>query len=165
MSFLLLPRSCRVAPKCRSDPLGRSNAGTRFPKSQFWASKMITILALRTNIQKPASLHTFQQRSLAKLKPNNQNPTPQQNQQKLKQCKIAPMAVAMQQWMPTKLWRLTSWNQRASTYSTERITKLKIKQQKPNKPASRSEYCQASRPATRKPATAKGAGGRGEALR
>jgi hypothetical protein len=36
---------------------------------------------------------------------------------------------------------------------------------KPNKPANRSEYCQAAKPATMKPATAKGAGGRGEALR
>ena len=36
---------------------------------------------------------------------------------------------------------------------------------KTNKPASRSEYCQAARPTTMKPATAKGAGGRGEALR
>jgi hypothetical protein len=36
---------------------------------------------------------------------------------------------------------------------------------KPNKPASQLEYCQATRPATMKPATAKGAGGRGEALR
>jgi len=35
---------------------------------------------------------------------------------------------------------------------------------KTNKPASRSEYCQAARPATMKPATAKGAGGKGEAL-
>ena len=33
------------------------------------------------------------------------------------------------------------------------------------KPASRSEYCQATKPATMKPATAKGAGGRGEAFR
>ena len=36
---------------------------------------------------------------------------------------------------------------------------------KPNKPANRSEYCQAAKPATMKPTTAKGAGGRGEALR
>ena len=36
---------------------------------------------------------------------------------------------------------------------------------KPIKPASRSEYCQAAKPATMKPATAKGTGGKGEALR
>jgi len=37
--------------------------------------------------------------------------------------------------------------------------------QQASKPASRSEYYQATRPTTMKPATAKGAGGRGEALR
>ena len=45
------------------------------------------------------------------------------------------------------------------------LAKQKKQTAKPIKPASRSEYCQAAKPATMKPATAKGAGGRGEALR
>ena len=48
----------------------------------------------------------------------------------------------------------------------ERTSEAKHEQQKPNKtskPASRPEYCQATRSATMKPATAKGAGDKCEA--
>ncbi len=70
MSFLLLPLSPRVPPRCQNNSQGCKNGCTRPPKSQAGAPQMITIFCvahknvLRTNTQKPVSQHTFQQRNL-----------------------------------------------------------------------------------------------------
>ena len=74
------PEVAQGAPKVPNGPPGCQNEGTRPPNAQFWAPQPTNIFSvseasssLRTNVQKPASQQTFQQRNSIKQKPSNRN--------------------------------------------------------------------------------------------
>ena len=128
----------------------------------------------RTNIQKPAGQHTLQQRNSIKQKPNNENPATQQaikplNTQSLEAVRLSRDVERQQQKCRTHDIKTTRQEPASQhTLQESELAKPNTKQQKNKKTASHQtdqNIAKASKPTTRKPATAKEAGGRGEALR
>ena len=110
VSFLLLPRSPRVSPRCQSNPQACQNGDTRPPKSQFGELKLTTFFCFghkclenkHPEASEPAHISAVKFSATKTRQTQNNNATSHQTVHSAQLSRTVAILVARQQPMPNK---------------------------------------------------------------